>query len=35
VQCPPPILGDRTDDVLAALGYSEEEIAQLRQDEAI
>jgi crotonobetainyl-CoA:carnitine CoA-transferase CaiB-like acyl-CoA transferase len=35
VQCPPPLLGDCTDEVLAGLGYSEEEILQLRKDEAI
>jgi CoA:oxalate CoA-transferase len=35
VQCPPPLLGERTDAVLAGLGYSEEEIAQLRKDGAI
>lgn len=31
-QCPPPVLGADTDDVLTRLGVSEESIAELRRD---
>lgn len=35
IQCPPPLLGQHTDEVLADLGYSPEKIAQLRSEGAI
>jgi crotonobetainyl-CoA:carnitine CoA-transferase CaiB-like acyl-CoA transferase len=35
IETPPPRLGQHTDEVLASLGYSKHEIAQLRQEGAI
>ncbi|MBI4081556.1 MAG: CoA transferase [Candidatus Lambdaproteobacteria bacterium] len=35
VESPPPRLGQHTDEVLAALGYSREQIAQLRKEDVI
>jgi len=35
IETPPPRLGQHTDEVLASLGYSKQEVAKLREDGAI
>jgi crotonobetainyl-CoA:carnitine CoA-transferase CaiB-like acyl-CoA transferase len=35
IQTPPPRLGQHTDEVLASLGYSKDDIAKLRAEGAI